>query len=209
MGANHRGVHRRCDRAARDVLAHRPGALVPASQRGWGFLAFASIALALTAARRLDNALVSWTDVMDLPTYSLLAKFMWMPAVAAWALAWNRWRQRPWKSIDASAVAIMVAQIVGAVTPSASVTSVSRLAAIALFVVIAARIVRGGAMRIHAPITLAFTVLAFFGGELLDPIGVPGIWFPFGIGVSRTQYILAIFIPGRTSRSPAAAAIPP
>jgi hypothetical protein len=36
---------------------------------------------------------------------------------------------------------------------------------------------------------------ALFGGELLDPIGVPGIWFPFGIGVSRTQYIYAIAIP--------------
>jgi hypothetical protein len=34
-----------------------------------------------------------------------------------------------------------------------------------------------------------------FGGELLDPIGVPGIWFPFGIGVSRTQYVYAIAIP--------------
>ena len=89
----------------------------------------------------------------------------------------------------------MVAQIVGAVTHSASLASVSRLGAIALFVVIAARIVRGGAMRTLALITLAFTVLAFFGGELLDPIGVPGIWFPFGIGVSRTQYIFAIFIP--------------
>ena len=92
---------------------------------GRGFLTFASIALALMAARRLDKALVSWTDMLDLPTYSLLAKFMWMPAVAAWAPAWNRWRQRPWKSIDASAFAIMVAQIVGALTHSASVTSVS------------------------------------------------------------------------------------
>ena len=160
-----------------------------------GFLMFASIALVLMAVRRLDNALVAWTDVLDLPTYSLLAKFMWMPAVAAWALAWNRWCQRPWRSIDASAFAIMVAQIVGAVTHSASVTSVSRLGAIALFVVIAVRIVRGGAMRTLALITLALTVLAFFGGELLDPIGVPGIWFPFGIGVSRTQYIFAVFIP--------------
>jgi hypothetical protein len=24
---------------------------------------------------------------------------------------------------------------------------------------------------------------------------VPGIWFPFGIGVSRTQYVYAIAIP--------------
>jgi hypothetical protein len=30
---------------------------------------------------------------------------------------------------------------------------------------------------------------------LLDTIGVPGIWFPFGIGVSRTQYVYAIAIP--------------
>jgi hypothetical protein len=37
--------------------------------------------------------------------------------------------------------------------------------------------------------------LPVFGSELLDPIGVPGIWFPFGIGVSRTQYIYAIAIP--------------
>jgi hypothetical protein len=160
-----------------------------------GFLIFASIALVLMAARRLNNALVAWTDLLDLPTYSLLAQFMWMPAVAAWALAWNRWHKRPWRIIDVSALAILVAQIVGAVTHSASVTSVSRLGAIALFVVIAARIVRGGAMRILALVTLAFIVVAFFGGELLDPISVPGIWFPFGVGVSRTQYIYAIFIP--------------
>jgi hypothetical protein len=160
-----------------------------------GFLTFASIALALMAARRLENALVSWTDLLDLRTYSLLAKFMWMPAAAAWALAWNRWRQPPWRSIDAAALAIMVAQIAGAVTHSAGVSSISRLAAIALFVVIAARIVLGGAMRTLALTTLAFTILAFFGGELLDPINVPGIWFPFGIGVSRTQHIYAVFIP--------------
>jgi hypothetical protein len=160
-----------------------------------GFLTFASIALALMATRRLNNALVAWTDVLDLPTYSLLARFMWMPAVAAWALAWNRWRQRPWISIDAAALAIMIAQIVGTVTHSAGVSGVSRLGSIALFVVIAARIAWGGATPALALVTLAFTTLAFFGGELLDPFGVPGIWFPFGIGVSRTQYIFAIFIP--------------
>ncbi len=160
-----------------------------------GFLAFAGVALALTAIRRLDNALVSWTDLMDLPTYSWLARFMGMPTVAAWALAWNRWGRRPWRSIDASALAILVAQVVGTVLHSPDVTRFSRLAAIALFVVIAARIARSGPPRTLALTTLALTVLAFFGGELLDPIGLPGIWFPFGIGVSRTQYLLAVLIP--------------
>ena len=36
---------------------------------------------------------------------------------------------------------------------------------------------------------------AFFGAELLDPLGVSGIRFPFGIGVSRTQYVYAIAVP--------------
>ena len=60
---------------------------------------------------------------------------------------------------------------------------------------IGARIVRSGTTRILALVTLASIVAALFGGELLDPIGVPGIWFPFGIGVSRTQYVYAIAIP--------------
>jgi hypothetical protein len=161
-----------------------------------GFLIFASVALALTAARRLDNAIVAWTDLMDLPTYSWLAEFMWMPTVAAWALAWNRWLQRRWPILDVSALVIAVAEIVAAaVTHAASVTSASRFGSIALFVVIGARIGRSGPMRIHAISTLALITVAFFGGELLDPIGVPGIWFPFGIGVSRTQYLYAILIP--------------
>jgi hypothetical protein len=160
-----------------------------------GFLIFASIALALMAARRLNNAIVAWTDLMDLRTYSWLASWMWVPTVALWTLAWNRWRLRPWRSIDVLAVVLAVAGIVGTVTHAASVTSGSRLGSIALFLAIAVGIVREGPMRILALVTLASIIAAFFGSELLDPLGVPGIWFPFGIGVSRTQYIYAIAVP--------------
>jgi hypothetical protein len=132
---------------------------------------------------------------MDLPTYSWLARYLPAPAVAAWALAWNRRGRRPWRAIDAAALAILVAQLVGAATRSAGTSSISHFAAIALFAVLAGRIVRSGVTRSLALPALALTVLAFFGGELLDPLGVPGIWFPFGIGVSRTQYLYAIFIP--------------
>ncbi len=87
------------------------------------FLIFASIALALMAFRRLNNAIVAWTDLMDLPTYAWLASVMWVPAVAAWALAWNRWSRRSWGSIDVAAVVLAVAGIVGAViaVPTAAV----------------------------------------------------------------------------------------
>jgi hypothetical protein len=90
---------------------------------------------------------------------------------------------------------LAVIAAVGAVIHAASVTSASRLGSIALFVLIGARIVRSGPERILAIVTLAPIMAGLFGGELLDPIGVPGIWFPFGIGVSRTQYIYAIAIP--------------
>ena len=159
------------------------------------FLIFACIALALMAVRRLNNAIVAWTDLMDLVTYAWLASVMWIPVVAAWTLAWNCWCQRPWRSIDAVAVVLAVVGTVGAVIDSTGMTRVSRLGSIALFVVIGARIVRSGPRRILALVTLATITAALFGGELLDPIGLAGIWFPFGIGVSRTQYVYAIAIP--------------
>ena len=160
-----------------------------------GFLVLASIALALTAARRANNAITAWTDWLDLPTYAWLAKFMWMPTMAAWATAWNRWGQRPSTMVDLLAAVLAIAAVLGAEVPSASLTGYSRIGSIALFGWIGARIVRSGPMRTLALVTLASIMASLFGAELLDPIGVPGIWFPFGIGVSRSQYVYAIAIP--------------
>ncbi len=159
------------------------------------FLIFVCVALALTGARRLNNAIVSWTDLMDLRTYSWSAKVMWIPPVAVWTMAWNRWSGCAWRSIDVLAAGLAVVGVFGAFMPSASVASAGRLASIALFVVIGARIARTGPMRIMALVTMALVVAVTFGGELLDPIGVPGIWFPFGIGVSLSQFIYAVLIP--------------
>jgi hypothetical protein len=160
-----------------------------------GFLVFAGIALALMAVRRLNNAIVAWTDLLDLTTYAWLAKVMWVPAVAAWTLAWNRWCLPRWRSLDVAAVALAVAGFVGAAIPAARATSGSRLGSIALLGLTCARIVRSGPMRSLALVTLVSILAGLFGGELLDPLGVPGIWFPFDIGVSRTQFVYALVIP--------------
>jgi hypothetical protein len=74
------------------------------------------------------------------------------------------------------------------------VTRTYRLGLLALLVAIGVRMIRGGPMRIMALATMASILVAQFAGEL-GSIGVPGIWFPFGIGVSRTQYAYAIAIP--------------
>ena len=160
-----------------------------------GFLIFASIALALMAARRLNNAIVAWTDLHGSADLCVAGE----SDVGAGG-----------GRLDAGLEPLVPASVAkhrcggcGAGgrrdhrrrEPFGGRDSVSRLGSIALLVVIGARIVRSGPMRILALVTLASIMAALFGGELLDPIGVPGIWFPFGIGVSRTQYIYAIAIP--------------
>ncbi|MBD8873370.1 glycoside hydrolase family 2 [Rhodanobacter sp. DHB23] len=160
-----------------------------------GFLAFASVALALMAVRRLENAIVAWTDLESLATYAWLASVLWIPTVAAWTCAWNRWCPRAWRSIDVAALALAVAGMAGAAMHSVAWTSASRFASLALFVVIGVRIARSDPMRRLALTTLASIAASLFGDELLGMIGIPGIWFPFGIGVSRTQYVYAIAIP--------------
>ena len=160
-----------------------------------GFLAFACIALALTATRRLNNAIASWTDLQALTTYSMLASVLWQPTIATWMLAWNRWCGRAWRSIDALAIALALLGLGGTLAHLQVCISSSRYGSILLSAVIAARILRTRTLRGLAMATLALLVLGLFGGELLDPLGVPGIWFPFGIGVSRTQYVYALSTP--------------
>ena len=159
------------------------------------FLVFASIALAFMAARRLNNAIVAWTDLQSLATYAWLASWMWVPAVAAWVLAWNRWCPPASRGIDLAAVMLAVVGAAGAAAHATTVTTISRLGSIALLVVIGVRIYRRGDLRLLALATLASIMAGLFGAELLDPLGIPGIWFPFGIGVSRTQYLYALVIP--------------
>lgn len=160
-----------------------------------GFIVFASIALALSAVKRIGNPIFYWTDLLSLTTSLWLVTVLWMPlSLAAWTLAWNRWCARPWRVIDITAIALAVAGAVGGAWHVTALTQGSRLGSLALFALIAARMLRDSPMRIMAVATMAFVAITQFADEL-SSIGVPGIWFPFGIGVSRTQYAYAIAIP--------------
>jgi hypothetical protein len=171
------------------ALAVRPRSSHPS------FISFACIALVLSALKRLDNAIFSWTDLLSLPTYLWLTNVLWMPlSLAAWTLAWNRWRPRFSRAIDGATLVLAVVGVAGGAMHVMAMTRTCRLGLLALLVLIVVRIVRGGPMRIMAAATMALILVAQFAGEV-GSIGVPGIWFPFGIGVSRTQYAFAIAIP--------------
>jgi hypothetical protein len=114
--------------------------------------------------------------------------------MAAWTLAWNRWCPRAWRAVDVAALVLAVAGMAGGAMHVPALTQVSRLGLLASLLMIAARMVRAGPMRLTALATLAWVLIAQFPDEL-SAIGVPGIWFPLGIGVSRTQYAYALAIP--------------
>jgi len=118
---------------------------------------------------------------------------MWVPVVAALVAGVNRCACGPWRSIDVSAVVLAVAGDFGAVIHSASVTSGSRLGSIRA-------VCRD--RRAHCPLRTnadpgARHVSLDYGPHYSAAScsirsALPGIWFPFGIGVSRTQYVYAI-----------------
>lgn len=159
------------------------------------FIAFVSIALVFSAMKRLDNAIVAWTDLMSLPTYLWLPRVLWTPlSLATWTLAWNRWCLRPSRAIDGVALVLGVVGIAGGAMQVMAMTLTCRFGFLALLAVIAVRMVRGSPMRTMALATMALILVAQYPGEL-GSIGVPGIWFPFGIGVTLAQYAYAIAIP--------------
>lgn len=63
-----------------------------------------------------------------------------------------------------------------------------------LLLAIAVRIGRHGG---HRPLALTALLLVATGlfAAPLSTLGVPGIWFPFDIGVSRSQFAYAVALP--------------
>jgi hypothetical protein len=159
------------------------------------FIAFTCAALLVSALKRLDNAIVAWTDLMSLPTYLWLPRVLWTPlSLAGWALAWNRWRPPPSRAIDGAALALGAIAIACGAMELTQLTQFCRLGFLALFAAIAVRIAGAGPHRVLAGVTMALILAAQYPGEL-SAIGVPGIWFPFGIGVTLAQYAYAAGVP--------------
>jgi len=157
-------------------------------------------ALLLTAMVRENQALFFWTTLYSLMTFALLKIVLLFPLVmAAWTMTW-----RAWLRLDRPA---MLPRIVGGLTviyiaaqwlvlhvPRAAATAFQDVcvAVRLLFILITLLIVyqavrRGGTEAWLAIPAILLAAIAMFAQEL-SQVGVQGIWFPFGVGVSRTQY---------------------
>lgn len=157
-------------------------------------------ALLLTAMVRENQALFFWTTLYSLNTFALLKIVLLFPLViAAWTMTWRAWLRldRPAllpRIVGALTVLYIVAQWLVLHGPRVAATAFQDVcvAVRLLFVLITVLIVyqavrRGGTEAWLAIPAILLAAIAMFAQEL-SQVGVPGIWFPFGVGVSRTQY---------------------
>ena len=180
------------------VVSHRMD-----SSRLW--LAFALVLLGL---RRAEQAAYFWGQWESLQAFDLAVGVLLIPiGLAAWTIAWYRWLRlsAPWRTIGIATLAYLVAELCvrswfPVAMPAPLITVFHDLSSVARLV-FAALVVHAAYLGIHldrparwlAFLAIVLVSIGLFAQEV-SALGVPGIWFPFGTGVSRTQYAYAAFV---------------
>jgi hypothetical protein len=169
-----------------------------------------ALALLLVAAYRANQAIFYWGQFESIHAFEFVSYVLLVPlCLGAWVMAWRAWFQVNQPRWLHPSIAILTLMYVAAqflscswfygVLPSWAATAVGWLVTIARLMLLLALlfiIIRGmrkiGREGWHALPAVIFISIGLFAQEL-SAIHVPGIWFPFGTGVSRTQYAYLAF----------------
>jgi hypothetical protein len=137
-------------------------------------------ALVLSAILRVNQVTFQWAQFETVRVYTALRFVIGPLIIGAWLMAWREWFRirRPW--VQPAVILALVAFMF--LTPWA------RVAAAALMLGIIAE----GRTQPLACVAAVLVSLGLFAPEL-SALGLQGIWFPFGVGVSRTQFTYAAF----------------
>jgi len=160
------------------------------------FALWIGFALIASAGLRLGNAVTAWSDMVSLPRLLWQNGVILAPAAKlAWTLGWNAWVDgKDRRLVSFVAVAAWVVLVAGALAESASLAATGRALIALSLALVGVRIVRFGQHKIAALSAMVLTSVGLFASDL-SAMGVPGIWFPFNIGVSRSQYAYALALP--------------
>lgn len=161
-----------------------------------GFARWTALALVASACLRLGNAVSAWTDLLSAPTLLWQNGVILAPlAKLAWAMAWNQWTSGRDRRLVSSVILVAgIALVAGQLAQSQFLAGAGRTLIAVSLAVIAIRVVRQGEHKLLALAAMLLTAIGLFASDL-SALGVPGIWFPFGIGVSRSQFAYALALP--------------
>lgn len=160
------------------------------------FARWLALALVVSGCLRLGNAVSAWTDLISSPTLAWQRAVILAPiAKLAWTMAWNQWTDgRDRRLISLAAWIAWLVLTASAVVENELLAGVGRALIALSLAAIAIRILRFGEHKILVLTAMALTAVTQFAPDL-NAMGVPGIWFPFNIGVSRSQYAFALVLP--------------
>lgn len=167
------------------------------------------VALLLTGAYRLNQALFFWGQFETVPAFEIISLSLLYPlSLIVWTAAWTRlacFEQRFWRRALQFICALYLASAVvqhgylyrtshpalsSAAHYVAAACRWSLFAATGWLAVSLARSRHGFRWLLVAMLLLVS--VGQFASEL-SQVGLPGIWFPFGAGVSRAQFAYSLF----------------
>jgi hypothetical protein len=167
-----------------------------------------ALALVLTALMRANQAFFFWGQFETVHGFELITVVLLTPlALGAWTLAWRSWFQLPGRAwlhgvglltfLYAGAEFLERSWFHGVFPHAVNAAADFLITGVRLvFVILMALIVYGGTRRrgevwYGLPALLLISIGQF--ARELSALGIPGIWFPFGTGVSLTQFAYAAF----------------
>jgi hypothetical protein len=164
-------------------------------------VAWLCAALLLNAAFRLNQAVYSWMPYENFSVYFALYRILPPLGLAAWLMTWRHWYGlERWRWLDyAIGIVTLLSVVLVLALQDAAYAMVSPLWRVPLAFLLLATAVMGMRRRqrdgVLALVVVLLVAVSQFSVEV-SALGVPGIWFPFGVGVSRTQYAYAAMVVG-------------
>src|SRR6187399_927066 len=165
-------------------------------------------ALILLGLMRLNQAVYFWFHIENSHQAVIVGPVIFRPLVlGSWLMAWREWfnlRKPKWlpKFIALLTLLFMTAQLLGISWVSHSIhiyfqtiADYIRLALLALLLfIIYLAIRKQGIKDILVLVAALLMLIALFPKEISDLHIIPGIWFPYGVGVSRAQFFYMAFV---------------
>lgn len=165
-------------------------------------------ALVLVGLLRLNQASYAWFQIESSHQSDIIGTVILRPLVlSSWLMAWWEWfdlRQPKWlpKIIAILALLFMATQLLGLPWVSNSIhthfqtiADYMRLLFLTLMLFIMYQGIRKqGAKDLLVLLAILLVTIALYPAEVSELHVIPGIWFPYGVGVSRGQYFYAVFV---------------
>jgi hypothetical protein len=165
-------------------------------------------ALGLVGLLRLNQAIYFWFQIESSQQAVVVSSVILRPlALGSWLMAWWRWfdlSQPKWlpKVIVILTLLFMAVQLFGLAwisdttyTKFQIIADYTRLLLLALMLfILYGGIRKQGAKDLLVFFAMLLLTIALYPPEISKLNIIPGIWFPYGVGVSRGQVFYALFV---------------